>query len=306
MVQILLATYNSQNFLASQLESLFAQTYQDIEVLISDGGSQDNTLGIIADFQDRFPGRIRILSTEPARACENFARLLAAADGEIMMFCDHDDVWKKDKISISLAAYEQLAKEYSPDTPLLVFTDSEIVDGALNPLLPSMMRSQRLNRSRFTPGRTIIQNYASGNTMLFNRALQHAALPVGQQAVMHDHWVTLAAAFFGRICYVDTATILYRQHGNNVLGAFRYDLKSCWKKFRQEAGNFRKKLYCKLDQAQQLLTERRAELSPEQKNFLDELCKFRDMNKVARWRFLLRNDMLHEGWLRNIAMFLSC
>ena len=306
MIQILLASYNSEKFLAQQLESLFAQSCQEFEVIISDGGSQDGTLAIIADFQKRYPDRLRLVSTEPARACQNFARLLAAADSELMMFCDHDDVWKADKIAISLAAYKKLEAEYSPEVPLMVFTDSEIVDGELNPLLPSMTRSQKLNRSRFTPGRTIIQNYASGNTMLFNRALQQAALPIGERAVMHDHWVTLAAALFGAVSYVDVATIFYRQHGNNVLGAFRYDCKSCWKKLIAESGQFRQKLYRKLEQAQDLLEQHRATLTAEQSVLLDGLKKFKAMNKFARWLFLLRNDMLHEGLLRNIALFICC
>ena len=111
MIQILLASYNSEKFLAQQLESLFAQSCQEFEVIISDGGSQDGTLAIIADFQKRYPDRLRLVSTEPARACQNFARLLAAADSELMMFCDHDDVWKADKIAISLAAYKKLEAE---------------------------------------------------------------------------------------------------------------------------------------------------------------------------------------------------
>ena len=81
MIQILLATYNSRTFLAEQLDSLLTQENScDLEILISDGGSNDNTLEIIEDFKKRYPGKIRFLGSRPASACQNFIRLISAAD----------------------------------------------------------------------------------------------------------------------------------------------------------------------------------------------------------------------------------
>jgi len=305
MIQVLLATYNSQRFLAEQLDSLMAQDYSDFEILVSDADSKDDTLEIITDFQKRYPGKIRLLSTKPASACQNFSRLIAAADSELMMFCDHDDVWKKDKIRLSVEAYRKMEKKYGSHTPLLIFTDSEIVDITLTPRYSSMMRSQRLNMSRFTPERTIIQNYASGNTMLFNRALQKLVLPVGSSAIMHDHWTALAAAFFGHICYVDIPTIYYRQHGNNVLGAFRYSIFSCLKKFINKSGHLRASLYRNLEQGREFLTLHKELLTPEQGELLRELERFPKMHWPARCRFLIKHGILKEGILRNIGMFLT-
>ena len=306
MIQILLATYNSGAFLEQQLASLMEQSFQEFNILVSDGGSKDNTLEIIGSFQKRFPEKIRLLDTAPASACENFARLLAAADAELIMFCDHDDVWKKEKIALSLETYRQMEKEYGPDFPILVFTDSEIVDRDLRKLFPSMMRSQRLNRSRFTPGRTIIQNYASGNTMLFNRALLKKVLPIGSRAVMHDHWVALGAAFFGKVGYVDIPTILYRQHGDNVLGSFRYDLRSCLKKFLEKSDEFRSSLYRAFDQAAELLSFHGEDLTPEQQRLLTGLEGFKKKGKFARWYFICKYGLFKEGFLRNIAVFIWC
>ena len=304
MIQILLATYNSEVFLKEQLDSLFAQSCNDFEILINDGGSKDNTLEIISDYQKRFPDRIRLIGSAPASARENFSKLLAAATADLIMFCDHDDVWKKEKIAASLQAYKKMEQEYGPDFPILVFTDSEIVDTNLVTLLPSMTRSQRLNITHFSPGRTMIQNYASGNTMLFNRALQKLALPMGNSVVMHDHWVALAAAFFGKVSYVDTPLILYRQHGNNVLGAFSYNLKSCLKKFFSEANRLHEKIYQQFEQGREFLELHADHLSAEQQEFLHTLRHFGKMNKIAKWRFMLKNDILKEGLLRNIVTFL--
>ena len=306
MIQILLATYNSRTFLAEQLDSLLTQENScDIEILISDGGSNDNTLEIIEDFKKRYPGKIRFLGSRPASACQNFIRLISAADSELIMFCDHDDVWKKDKVRLSVEAYRKMEQQYGADMPLLIFTDSEVVDSKLKKCYSSMMRSQRLNMTRFTPGRTIIQNYASGNTMLFNRALQKIVLPVGNNAVMHDHWTALAASFFGKVCYVDVPTIYYRQHGKNVLGAFQYNFFSCLKKFIYESGQFRGALYRDLDQASEFLSLHKDQLTSEQQKLLAGLEHFKEMPWLGRCRFLIKHDILKAGILRNIGMFLN-
>ena len=80
------------------------QSYRDFEILVNDGASRDNTLAIIADYQKRYPGKIRLLGSAPVSACKNFSILLAAADAELIMFCDYDDVWKKEKIVVDLCA----------------------------------------------------------------------------------------------------------------------------------------------------------------------------------------------------------
>lgn len=304
MIQILLATYNSAPFLEIQLDSLMNQSYRDFEILVNDGASQDNTLAIIADYHKRYPGKIRLLGSAPVSACKNFSILLAAADAELIMFCDHDDVWKKEKIAVSLQAYRKMEQQYGSELPILVFTDSEIVDAQLKTCHPSMMRSQNLNRTHFTPGRTIIQNYASGNTMLFNRALQKIALPISDNAVMHDHWVALAAAFFGKVCYVDKPLILYRQHGNNVLGSFHYGWSSCLKRFLTHGHSYRNRLHRIMEQGKSFLELHREILSPEHLCLLNFLEHSKGMNKISKWRFMLQHDILKEGLLRNIGTFL--
>ena len=95
MIQILLATYNSERFLSEQLDSLLAQSCTDFEILIRDGMSEDRTEEIINRYIRSFPGKIRFLGKGKASACENFARLLEAARSELVMFCDQSHRLKK-------------------------------------------------------------------------------------------------------------------------------------------------------------------------------------------------------------------
>lgn len=154
-------------------------------------------------------------------ACANFAALLAESTADYAAFADQDDVWKEDKLARSMAKMHELESCWGRETPLCVFTDSTIVDAGLEEIAPSHLAYAGLDPMRLSPRQLVQQNVASGNTMLFNAALRKVAQPIPAQAVMHDHWLMLAAALYGHIAFLDEATLLYRQHGNNVLGAGR-------------------------------------------------------------------------------------
>ena len=304
MIQILLATWNSERYLAEQLDSLFAQTYQNFEILIHDGGSSDNTVSIIHRYMKQYPEKIRFLGSEQMDACANFAKLLECADGELFMFCDHDDVWKKEKIDCTLKAYKKAEQQYGNYTPLLVFTDLEIVDSDLNKLHSSMMNAQHLNKSSFTIQKLAVQNAATGNTMLFNKALRDLVLPIPQQTIMHDYWVVLTAALLGKIIYLDSPLILYRQHNNNVIGSFRYDFVNICKKVYRSRQELRNTFYRKMDQLTILLTRQSDKLDAEKTELLASLQKLKNMNYLEKRIFLLKNKFKAEGFLRNLGMYL--
>ena len=304
MIQILLATYNSELYLSEQLDSLLTQSCTDFEILIRDGMSQDHTEEIIQKYAETFPGKIRFLGKGRASACENFTLLLEAAEAELIMFCDHDDVWKKNKIELTLAAYRKAQQQFGENTPVMVFTDSVITDEKLQTVSPSMIRSQHLNHTDFTLQKIIIQNMASGNTMLINRALRSLALPIAKEALMHDHWITLAAAFAGKIVYVDEGTILYRQHASNVIGFSRYGLPFLLKKLSKGLPAIREQLYRNMDQASSFLRLHKDMLNEEELLLLASLERFRKMGYWEKRLFLWKNHFRKEGFLRNLGMFL--
>ena len=148
-LHILLATYNSAEFLQEQLDSILNQDHQDFTVLIRDGGSTDSTLVLIDRYCQRYPEKIRFLCSSRASALENFSLLLQESDADVIMFSDHDDIWKKDKISKTLQTYLDLEKRCSADTPLLVFTDSEVVNNRARQISPSMVKFQKYHRRFF-------------------------------------------------------------------------------------------------------------------------------------------------------------
>ena len=67
-----------------------------------------------------------------------------------------------------------------------------------------------------------MQNYVTGCTVIINKELKELATPFPNGIVMHDWWLALLAASEGKIDFLEESTILYRQHGENSVGAKKY------------------------------------------------------------------------------------
>ena len=305
-LHILLATYNSAEFLQEQLDSILNQDYQDFSILIRDGGSTDSTLALIDRYCRKYPEKLHFLCSCRASALENFSLLLQESDADVIMFSDHDDIWKQDKISKTLQAYLELEKRYSTDTPLLVFTDSEVVNSRAQQISPSLVKFQNLDPCDHKLNHLIVQNTISGTTMLLNKALQRLIQPIPSTAVMHDHWITLTAAALGKIAFLDEATLLYRQHANNIYGAERYSLPVMLRKLLRGRTKLRKRFEQNIIQAA-AFGERYAKYLSE--NDAEMLRALKDWQNVGffRQRYLLwKYQIKKSGILRNIGMFLFC
>lgn len=172
--------------------------------------------------------RIQLLN-QPAgssrSALANFTTLLTAAleqGADYIFCCDQDDVWEPDKLGLMLTRLKQLEGESK--IPCLVHHDLAVVDESLNPIAGSFIEMMQLHPSdERNPQRLISRNEVTGCAMACNRALLEIALPISDQAVMHDWWLALCAGYFGRLAFVPEKLVKYRQHGANTIGA-----KSFW------------------------------------------------------------------------------
>ena len=303
-LQILLATYFSSRYLREQLDSILAQDCLDFELLIRDGGSTDDTVEIIGEYQRKYPETIRFLGQFSAKAPENFAALLAASTAPLIMFSDHDDVWKPEKVRVTLKKYRELEAEYGSGTPIMVFTDSEVVDSELNLISRSMFRYQNLDVHALTLNRLIVQNVPSGNTMLVNRALVDLASPVPSAAVMHDHWLTLVASAMGKFGYLAEPTVSYRQHSDNFYGAANYSIPAFLRKLSFGREKIRRRFQQNIDQAVEFGRRYAGSLSKKDAEMLEDLKSFQTLGFWGRRKLIRKHGMWKSGVLRNIGTFL--
>lgn len=211
-VCILLSTYNGEKYLSEQLNSILSQSYENIEILVRDDGSTDNTVDILEDFKRRY-SNITLFLEKNVGVRKSFYILLnygySRDEVEYFSFCDQDDVWLPEKIEKAVSQMEQI-----PNDNLLYCSTLNLVGQDL-----SFIKKTRI----LTPDKSnaMIQNIVTGCTTVINRNLAKILTnnePCWENTEMHDSWFYLIASFLGRVIFDEESYIYYRQHSSNVVG----------------------------------------------------------------------------------------
>lgn len=122
LVTIGIPLYNEEKFLAESLRSIFSQDYKNIEIIISDNASTDDTLNICKELSKERPG-VRINSFQENRgAPENFTYVLHEASGKYFMWASGHDLWEKNLISSCVHLLEK------SDSFIIAFGSSEWIN----------------------------------------------------------------------------------------------------------------------------------------------------------------------------------
>jgi glycosyltransferase involved in cell wall biosynthesis len=220
---IILAAYEGGAYLDAQIESIRGQSAAGWRLYARDDGSRDDTRQRLDGWAARDP-RIEVLPSGGARlgAAASFGLLLQHAldRGARYVFpSDQDDVWLPRKCERMLALMHGREAILGTEAPLLVHSDLTVVDRDLAPIHPSFAAQHRLNAGAHGgAARLLLGNSVTGCAALVNAPLVRCALPMPEVA-MHDWWLAQCAAVFGEVAYLDEPTVLYRQHGGNVVGA---------------------------------------------------------------------------------------
>lgn len=219
MVEILLSTYNGEKWLDEQLQSLETQTFSDWKLTVRDDGSSDGAKDILKAWKSRLGEKMRIVEAENVGVTRSFEKLLEMTDAEYVMLCDQDDVWLPRKIEWTM---EKMREEElrSPGKAVMIFTSIELVDSKLEPMGKTFFQQNKFDfpfALRFE--NLCVNNCVAGCTTMLNRKARELVLPFSKNALIHDWWMSLRVAKDGIISVLETPTMLYRQHGDNVCGA---------------------------------------------------------------------------------------
>ncbi len=217
---ILLATYNGESFLREQIDSLYAQTFNDWTIYAHDDGSFDSSHEILAQYAATYDN-FKILDYPCQHSAKNnFLSMLTQVDADYYLFCDQDDVWKTDKIEKEMKYMVDLELR-TPEKPIAVFSDLTVVDRDLGVIEPSMWDAIGIKPELLTTFECGgVFEYVTGCTMMFNRKAKECVIYPAPKATMHDTWAVLCILRQGGIVSaVYEPLVYYRQHGDNTLGA---------------------------------------------------------------------------------------
>ena len=217
LISIVMAVYEPNlEWFREQLDSLEAQTYPNLELLVLDDCSPTVSFETVRQY---IAQSIRSFPYQVARNEKNlgsnstFEKLTKQAHGKYIAYCDQDDVWLPEKLEILQKTMEQTGA-------MLVCSDMYIIDGQGEQTADSITKVRRHHVFRsgndLTEG-LLFHNFVTGCTMLMSADLARQAIPFCPYMV-HDHYLALFASLHGEIRSVMQPLIRYRIHGGNQTG----------------------------------------------------------------------------------------
>ena len=213
MISVCLATYNGEKYIKEQLDSILCQLGGTDEVIVSDDGSSDRTLSIVAAYND---SRITVLNNKNHGYVHNFENALKRVKGQYVFLSDQDDIWLPNKVEQCLL----LLQRY-----VMVNHNSMLADGDGH---PSGVDFFTQHRSKGGFWQTILRNSYSGCCMAFRKEILNFALPFPKNVISHDIWLGLIAEKKGETFFYDKPLIYYRRHGNNASSTSSKSQLSLW------------------------------------------------------------------------------
>jgi len=213
LVSVIVTTYNHEPYLAEALDAILAQRCNfDVEIVLGEDCSSDNTLAICRDYAERYPDMIHLIaSSENVGWRKNYRRCVEAAQGQLIAFCDGDDYWcDKDRLAEQVALMEQ-----NPNIGLC-YTLAERRDG----------EGRLVGRFPIGEGHTTL------DAMLHDWCVENCTTLASRELVLdyyatekpenHPEWLTedlpmwLYVAAHSEVAYIDKATAVHRVFPDSV------------------------------------------------------------------------------------------
>lgn len=221
LVTVAVVAYNSSRYIIETLESIKAQTYQNIELIVSDDCSQDNTVELCREWVDnnkfRFVNSTIITTPVNTGTAGNANRALAAAKGEWIKYIAGDDLLHKNAITIYLS--------YANNNNKVFFADRIQFSGSFKeekfkfeetPLKYLLFRKDVSVKTQYNILTRQMIGY--GSTFFANRSILNEVNGFDERfPLMDDHPLLIKISSAGyKISAIPEVTIYYRCHSSSV------------------------------------------------------------------------------------------
>jgi len=207
LVSVAMASYNGAKYIAEQLDSIVAQTYGVIEIVVVDDGSTDNTIEIIKAYQQKNPFIKLFINSRNSGVTKTFEEAVRNCNGYYIALCDQDDIWELDKIEILVAEIGQHDAVYA--NSLLVDANGESLGKSFTTIMNM--------KTYYSGAPFLLSNSVPGHSILMKSSFAQSILPFPPN-MLFDLWIGFCAAGNNGIKFVDKTLVKYRQHESNAVG----------------------------------------------------------------------------------------
>ena len=205
-IAILMSTYNGQEYIKDQLNSILNQQDVKLYLYIRDDGSGDNTVEIIKQYMSKHDN-IFLYTGNNIGYKKSFMELVYMVDEfDYYAFADQDDIWESNKIK------EAIKKLECYNEPALYYSMMTQVDKEMN-----IMEEQQKPKSPLSKEMVLFQNFVQGSTIVFNNPLHSILLKYRPEFdISHDIWIPCVATYLGKVIFDERSFIKYRRHESAV------------------------------------------------------------------------------------------
>ena len=204
LVSVVMCTYNGEKFLRSQIGSVLSQTWSNLELIIVDDVSSDNTVQILEEYS-RKDNRVKYIVNEKNLGYnKNFEKAILLATGDYMAACDQDDIWAASKIETMMNKW--------PEGSLFVYS----LSGSFNDDdFENRTDAPKVLYSAIDDVHKLVFNSpVHGHACMFKKELMTICLPFPAD-IFYDWWISMHAASTGIIGCVPQTLSWHRVHEKN-------------------------------------------------------------------------------------------
>lgn len=300
-VLVLLSTYNGEQYLREQLDSIFAQKEVEFHIFVRDDGSKDSTIEILEEYNAKY-GKMTIMAEQNIGSALSFYDLMFKADSylenfDYYAFADQDDYWFPRKLIESVTQLNKQSAFYKLYYGKVTATNSRLEPIKTVTIMPSMSLASNIVSSR-----------ALGCTMVFNRNLLHKACLISDYLnkrkkldyiPYHDGWMSLVAYSLGGAVVVGKEPLMfYRQHEHNAVGTGKNIFGLIKARFIRYINSEKTK-----SKKCQIVLELLENEIPSQNRKLLFLCAYYSQSLKKRIQLVCRKDLYEYGFIDNIGTF---
>lgn len=204
MVSVAVATYNGERYIKEQIESILENLSKKDEIVISDDGSNDNTIKIIEDIIKK-DDRVKLIEGPKKGIKENFQNAIENTKGDYIFLSDQDDIWFKNKV-------DTVKKYLDNEKVSIVVHDNIVIDNNMKIIYESLFDFRKSGNGII---KNIYKNTYIGCCMAFKKELKNKILPIPNNILMHDQWIGVIGELYGKSIFIKDKLIYYRRHGDN-------------------------------------------------------------------------------------------
>jgi glycosyltransferase involved in cell wall biosynthesis len=293
-----MCTYNGEDFLEEQLDSIETQDYKNWTLFVNDDGSKDSTLKILKAYQKKWGPKKLIIRRGPKKGfAQNFLQIIndKKINADLYFLSDQDDVWMPHKVSHTI---KKISKRDNSRAILYcarttyVSSDAKKILGQSDLFLkpPSFKNA-------------LVQSIAGGNTMAFNTKLKDV---VGKfkaaQVISHDWWLYIVNELMGGVTLYDSeSTIFYRQHQGSLIGNNTTLLAKIKRLYMLFKGTYRDYNSCHLDTFNKI----NIPATTENLYVIDRFSNLRNGPLSDRIKIISELGLYRQSWDTHLGLYLG-